>query len=563
MTRKASEDRGGVDRAAMRRSPQRILAEVSATLASSLASEDILATVARQIGEAMGVFSCDIWEYEPTSRRLTFVVTWCAAQENPYGGSVGETVALDDWESMLPVVLGRETVELHRDDADLLPRDRVSFEKWGFQTTIDAPLVYDENVIGVLGLVETREPRRFTAGERRLCGQLAAQAAIAIHNARALRRLEEQNRQLQALHQIGAALTSTLVFEEALDVMACEAAKALHVSRCIISEYRDGDDLLTPLVAHERQPSGGRGAGGGGLPAPRPSGRLLLGRGVHVEQAADPALDAAVREELLERGEHTSLNVPLLYKGRPLGLMRLIETREERHFCSDEIELARGIGEQGALAFQNARLYSRLEHLAITDGLTGLYNHRYFYERLAQEVARAVRYQLPLSLLMLDVDDFKLFNDHYGHRAGDALLHDLGALLVAQTREQVDLVARYGGEEFAIILPSTGVDGATCAARRLRDAVQGDGAESRLVTPTHSGAAGDGAAARVVGERIRRRVESERFLANERPPVVTVSVGVASLHEHAITVDGLVDEADRCLYRAKDLGKNCVEVADN
>ena len=392
MTRKASEDRGGVDRKAMRRSPQRILAEVSATLASSLASEDILATVARQIGEAMGVFSCDIWEYEPTSRRLTFVVTWCAAQENPYGGSVGETVALDDWESMLPVVLGRETVELHRDDADLLPRDRVSFEKWGFQTTIDAPLVYDENVIGVLGLVETRE---------------------------------------------------------------------------------------------------------------------------------------------------------------------------ERHFCSDEIELARGIGEQGALAFQNARLYSRLEHLAITDGLTGLYNHRYFYERLAQEVARAVRYQLPLSLLMLDVDDFKLFNDHYGHRAGDALLHDLGALLVAQTREQVDLVARYGGEEFAIILPSTGVDGATCAARRLRDAVQGDGAESRLVTPTHSGAAGDGAAARVVGERIRRRVESERFLANERPPVVTVSVGVASLHEHAITVDGLVDEADRCLYRAKDLGKNCVEVADN
>ncbi len=162
MTRKASEDRGGVDRAAMRRSPQRILAEVSATLASSLAAEDILATVARQIGEAMGVFSCDIWEYEPTSRRMTFVVTWCAAQENPYGGSVGETVALDDWESMLPVVEGRETVELHRDDADLPPRDRVSFEKWGFQTTIDAPLVYDDRVIGVLGLVETREPRRFT-----------------------------------------------------------------------------------------------------------------------------------------------------------------------------------------------------------------------------------------------------------------------------------------------------------------------------------------------------------------------------------------------------------------
>ena len=312
---------------AKRRSPQRILAEVSATLASSPAAEDILATVARQIGEAMGVFSCDIWEYEPNSRRMTFVVTWCAAQENPYGGSVGETVALDAWESMLPVVEGRQTVELHSDDTDLLPRDRASFEKWGFQTTIDAPLIHDENVIGVLGLVETREPRRFTAGERRLCGQLAVQAAIAIHNARALRRLEEQNRQLRALHEIGAALTSTLVFEEALDVMAREAAEALLVSRCIISEYRHGDDLLTPLVAYERESASDRADGSDGLPAPRPSGRLLLGRGVHVEQAADPGLDAVVREELLERGEHTSLNVPLLYKGLPLGLMRLIETR--------------------------------------------------------------------------------------------------------------------------------------------------------------------------------------------------------------------------------------------
>jgi diguanylate cyclase (GGDEF)-like protein len=268
-----------------------------------------------------------------------------------------------------------------------------------------------------------------------------------------------------------------------------------------------------------------------------------------------------VREELLERGEHTSLNVPLLYKGLPLGLMRLIETREERHFSSDEIELARGIGEQGALAFQNARLYGSLERLAITDGLTGLHNHRYFYERLAQEVARAARYQLPLSLLMLDVDDFKLFNDHFGHRAGDALLHDLGALLIAQTREKVDLVARYGGEEFAVILPSTGVDGATSAALRLRDAVQGDGVESGLAAPVRPGSGGDGAAARVVGERIRRRVESEGFVAGEQPPVVTVSVGVASLHEHASTVDGLVDEADRGLYRPKALGKNCVEVA--
>jgi hypothetical protein len=182
------------------------------------------------------------------------MATWCAAEENPYGDTVGDTAELDDWESMRTVVEGRQTVEMHGDDPDLPLTDRASFEKWGFQTTLDTPLVYDDRVIGVLGLVETRKPRRFTPAERTLFEQLAVQAAIAIHNAHVLRRLEEQNRQLQALREIGAALTSTLVFEEALDVMAREAAEALVVSRCIISEYTEGDDLLTPLVAYEREP---------------------------------------------------------------------------------------------------------------------------------------------------------------------------------------------------------------------------------------------------------------------------------------------------------------------
>ena len=550
-----------------RKSPQSILAEVSATLASSLAAEDILATVARQIGEAMSVFSCDIWEYEPGARQLTFVVTWCAAEENPYGGSVGDTVELDDWESMLAVVDGRRTVELHADDPDLPLTDRASFDKWGFQTTIDTPLVYVDRVIGVLGLVETRKPRRFTPIEHTLCGQLAVQAAIAIHNARSLRRLEEQNRQLQALREIGAALTSTLVFAEALDVMAREAAEALQVSRCIISEYTEGDDELTPLVAYERESATGIGGRSSPPPRARPSARLLLGRGTQVEQASDPSLDPIVREELSERGEHTSLNVPLIYKGLPLGLMRLIETRGERHFGSDEIELAHGIGEQAALAFQNARLYRSLQEQADTDGLTGLYNHRHFFERLAEEVARAKRYELPLSMLMIDIDDFKAYNDAFGHPCGDALLRALAVVLQAQTRQQVDLVARYGGEEFAIILPNTDPESGLRAGERLRETINnGDIEQENAMRSLASEEAcvemnDRPSAARAVGERIRHTVETETFGSTKTPPAITVSVGVAGLRVHAETVDGLVEEADRALYRAKQLGKNQVAVA--
>jgi GGDEF domain-containing protein len=536
---------------AKRRSSQSILAEVGATLASSLAAEDILATVARQIGEAMGVFSCDIWEYEPGARHMTFVATWCTAEQNPYGDSLGVSAGLDDWDNMLAVVEGRRTVELHTDDRDLPPTDRASFDKWGFQTTIDAPLIYGDRVIGVLGLVETREPRSFTATERKLFGQLAVQAAIAINNAHAFRRLGAQNRQLRALREIGDALTSTLVFEEALEVMAREAAEALGVSRCIINEYAEGDDVLLPVAVYERLPGGGRSSSGR-LQASRPSGRLLLSRGTHAEQASDPQLDEAARAELTERGELTSLNVPLICKGLPLGLIRLVETREERHFSPDEIELARGIGEQAALAFQNARLYRSLQQQADTDGLTGLCNHRRFRERLYEEFVRARRYNLPLTLLMVDIDDFKAFNDDFGHLIGDEVLRIVAKLLQTGLRQNIDLAARYGGEEFAVMLPNTPPDDAGSPPE-----LEGPPAGAGLArAKAHRGGAS------AVAGRIRHKVEiTAAQQACGVPRTVTVSIGVALLTPEMYDASALVRAADAALYEAKHSGKNAVVVA--
>jgi len=535
-----------------RRSAQSILAEVGATLASSLAAEDILATVARQIGEAMGVFACDIWDYETGARQMTFVATWCSAEKNPFGDAVGDTAELHDWDSMLAVIESRQTVELHSDDLDLPPTDRASFDKWGFRTTIDTPLVYGDRVIGVLGLVETRVPRRFTPAERTLFGQLATQAAIAINNAHAFRRLEGQNRRLRALRKIGDALTSTLVSDEALGVMAREAAEALGVSRCIINEYAEGEDLLTPLVIHERLPGGDRQGRPSRLPAPRPSGRLLLNRGLQAEQAADPELEEALRAELTERGELTSLNVPLIYKGLPLGLMRLIETRGERRFSVDDIDLARAIGEQVALAFQNARLYRSLQEQADTDGLTGLCNHRRFRERLYEEVVRAQRYSLPLTLLMIDIDDFKAFNDDYGQLIGDEVLCMVAKLLQGGLRYSIDLAARYGGEEFAVMLPNTppedagspGDPQALPAASDLARAI------------AHRGGAG------AVAGRIRHTIEvTTAQKSSTVPRAVTVSIGVALLTPEMFDASALVRAADAALYEAKHLGKNMVVVA--
>ncbi|MBR0810204.1 diguanylate cyclase [Bradyrhizobium diazoefficiens] len=170
-------------------------------------------------------------------------------------------------------------------------------------------------------------------------------------------------------------------------------------------------------------------------------------------------------------------------------------------------------------------LQDKLASLATTDGLTGLANRRAFDERLADEWARARRDGTQLSLLLIDVDHFKKFNDHYGHLAGDACLRALGRILSAQARRPADLAARYGGEEFAVLLPNTGPDG--CAE---------------------------------VGEGIRQALKELAMLHGQNPPsrLVTASLGGASAvpSETAMDCSTLVAAADRALYAAKDGGRD-------
>jgi diguanylate cyclase (GGDEF)-like protein len=174
-------------------------------------------------------------------------------------------------------------------------------------------------------------------------------------------------------------------------------------------------------------------------------------------------------------------------------------------------------------AIVELRVLHRTEDSAIVDDLTRLYNFRHFQERLHEEVRRAARYQRPLALLMLDADDFKAFNDTYGHLAGNAALRRLGQVLKRSVRE-VDFVARYGGEEFAILLPDTPKKGA------LR-----------------------------LAEKVRSAVEKARIGGGLERPTLTVSVGLACFPGDATDETQLVERADRGLYMAKGHGKNLVK----
>jgi diguanylate cyclase (GGDEF)-like protein len=211
---------------------------------------------------------------------------------------------------------------------------------------------------------------------------------------------------------------------------------------------------------------------------------------------------------------------PILDDEQRIIALLSIESETANQFSGDtEKHLSTLIG-NASVAITRARLYQKMETLATTDGLTQLFNHRSFQEHLAKEVERARRYRRPLSLLLMDIDHFKSFNDTYGHPVGDLVLKEISACIRSSVRVN-DIAARYGGEEFTVIIPETGEEGAM-----------------------------------VIAERIRRTVEQHVIISLERQLRVTISLGCATMPSHADTGQDLIDSADKALYYSKEHGRN-------
>lgn len=219
----------------------------------------------------------------------------------------------------------------------------------------------------------------------------------------------------------------------------------------------------------------------------------------------------------------TTILVPIRSKARPIGLL-VVESAAPT-VDRDQREFLLTLANQSGLAIENANLYARTLQLSITDGLTGLYNYRHFCERLEMEISRSRRYNVPLGLLLIDIDRFKRFNDRFGHLLGDEVLKAVARTMLANTRD-VDVVARYGGEEFCVILQEIGGGEIGAYAERIRAAV----ASVRLEVP---GGALHG---------------------------VTVSIGAAVSLGGAPDAHEFIRRSDVALYRAKDDGRDRVRV---
>jgi diguanylate cyclase (GGDEF)-like protein len=394
------------------------------------------------------------------------------------------------------------------------------------ESMLVAPMTYEDRVLGVLVLSKLGLDQ-FSSDHLRLLEIYASLAAQAMANAETTERLNAQSaaleRQLRTqreLLKITETILGTLEPTHVLDEIADRLSGLVAVDNIAIFVHEPGTSALRPLIARGTYAERYMGRA---IPAERGLVGWVFQNG-QSQLVADQIADTRVYHfPDLGPVAGALIGVPLKGRAGTTGVLLLERLGAEASFSTEELELVELFAGHASIAMHNAQTHHAVELRARTDALTGLSNHGTFHERLAQAIARGE----PFSLLMLDLDDFKGYNDRHGHQAGDRLLRSIASALKSSVRE-TDAVFRYGGDEFALLL-------------------------------AHAGAA---AGADVIAEKIRWAVRSVRMDGNAGGwPLVTCSIGVASFPADGRGKDAVLLAADRACYVAKRQGRDRVATA--
>ena len=389
---------------------------------------------------------------------------------------------------------------------------------WGKKTRSELaiPLMVRDEMVGVLDC-QSENPEHFDPETVDLLTLFSTQASMALQNARLYSLERRRASQLEAINAIARETTVVLDVKDLLSKACEKIQKAFQVSHVSVL-LKDDEDLV--LRAHHgnltsRIPEGGRLPAGAGL-----WGRALRETKTLIENDVKIAPDYV--GIYLETGSR--MCIPLVSFGQTLGVM-VLDSAQPGSFSVSDIQSLESVADICATATQNAHYVERVKQLAYLDGLTGIFNRRFFELRIEEEVERARRFDSGMAVIMVDIDQFKRLNDEFGHLLGDEVLRQVSSIFYQQLRK-IDVVCRYGGEEFAILLSQTSQEHAMGVA-----------------------------------EKLRRLIETWQFPGVPRS--VTISAGTATYPDHGTTRDELVKAADSGLYAAKQAGRNCVRVASD
>ncbi len=387
--------------------------------------------------------------------------------------------------------------------------ERAWMQAVGSERMLLFPLVAHERVVGVVEVMLAQLERSFAPWEIRLGCLLGEQAGLALENIRTVEELRQRTTELEVLRQANLSLTASLNVHEVLDALLESTLKFM------------GDAQDAHIFLYER----GRlkfaaalwadGRKGQPYAHPRPHGLTYTVARRGEILVVDDMRTHPLFTDAPPSWTGSIVGIPLKIGKRVVGVMTVAHPQTGA-FSASQVRVLRMLGEQAAIAINNARLHHRIARQAQTDPLTGLFNRRALDERLDEEILRAVRFGYPLALLMIDLDNFKTVNDTYGHPIGDRLLQQVAACLRRSVRDW-DFVARYGGDEFALVLPNMGYRAARRMALRLRQTI----ASTTWDLPPQ--------------DDIR----------------ISLSFGIAVYPKHGETKEALLAAADRALYQEK------------
>jgi diguanylate cyclase (GGDEF)-like protein len=502
---------------------------------AGLSEEAVLQAVVRHMVTALDAAGCSVSLWEPEHDRVVTLIHYDSLDTSNLDRP-GTAYALADYPATRRVLETRQPVALRVDDPEADPAEVALLVPQGIVALVMFALTAGSQVFGLIEISRRSGAPPFSESDIRLGQSLAAQAAVALENARLHGTVRERVRELDALLTANTAMLSTLELDPLLDNIlraAVAAIPAAEKGTILLLEAAEPHDALEARPSRLQiraiygytdprvQTFTFAGSEGYSAKAVREKRPLLI-----PDARADPEIryDGDIFEV---RAIQSGVVAPLMHHDQPVGVIALDSTRRAA-FTEADLRLLMAFANTAAVAIDNARLHAEVRALAVTDGLTGLTNHRAFHHALEVEVARAGRYGYPVSLVFLDIDSFKLYNDTYGHPAGNERLKAIAALLQERVREP-DVAARYGGEEFAIILPHTPKVGALHLAERIRAAAEATAPEAHGPGVPFSG--------------------------------YTLSLGVAGFPEDARNAEDLLLAADDAELAAKRAGKNRVVAA--
>lgn len=406
---------------------------------------------------------------------------------------------------------------------------------------IFVPVQSGERTIGVLS-IQSYQANAYNENSLEILKSISTHCAGALERIWAQEAMAQMAERLKVLYQATHAISASLDMEQLCDSIHATVGKVMPCDDFVMDGYDEQTNEIIPIYAVEypyrrvitKKYFADHGLAGRIVHTQSP---ILLNS---VKDMDDSGIDFEVYGSApIDDPTKSILAVPMLLHGKVVGMISAQSYKENAYTREDQY-LLELLAVHAAIAVENARLFANAQHLADTDPLTGILNRRKFFELAELEFSRSKRYNKPLSVIMLDVDEFKSFNDRYGHKVGDLVLKLVSTQCKSSLRE-VDIFGRLGGEEFAAALPDTDLTQAGLAADRLRKVVEeADLSEAENLVDLTTGDAS--------------RKEALK---------VTVSIGVAACDESCNNIDVMMDHADRAMYSVKYTGRNRINIWDN